>query len=271
MNGQERNKQSLEALFSANDNSRRPIKSDLNVEDEAAYWDGLEDAACGLAPADEDDPSYMKGYRNGKKRSGRESYADKIYNDELASSRKPIKSNAYTDGYDAYYNRLEKSDNPYFKAANPIEQQEWERGWKVAEQDYMAQLFAAQEEDEMLYNSRRPIKSERVTNGGKFTDVMFELINELKLKKDYRITRPSWNNFDFDHKYRDGSFIIYIDEKSQVVYGSTLGFGEQDNDIFKYETEKINVDSYSLKRECRKVIIDCMNYLNNTIGIVSFE
>ena len=67
--------------------SRKPVKSDLNVEDEAAYWDGLEDAACGLAPADEDDPSYMKGYRNGKKRSGRKSYADKIY-DELASSRR---------------------------------------------------------------------------------------------------------------------------------------------------------------------------------------
>ena len=120
-------------------------------------------------------------------------------------------------------------------------------------------------------SSRKPIKSERVTNGGRFTDVMFELINELKLKKDYRITRPSWDNFDFDHKYRDGSFSIYINEKSQVVYGSVVGFGEHDNDVFKYETEKVNVDSYNLKRECRKIIIDCMNYLDNTIGIVSFE
>lgn len=76
------------ADYSSFFNSRRPVKSDLNVEDEAAYWDGLEDAACGLAPADEDDPSYMKGYRNGKKRSGRKSYADKICNDELASSRR---------------------------------------------------------------------------------------------------------------------------------------------------------------------------------------
>ena len=122
-----------------------------------------------------------------------------------------------------------------------------------------------------LNNSRKPIKSERVTNGGKFTNVMFELINELKLKKDYQITRPSWDNFDFSHKYRDGSFTIYIDEKSQVVYGSVLGFGEHDNDVFNYETEKVNVDSYNLKRECRRIIIDCMNYLDNTIEIVSFE
>ena len=39
----------------------------------------------------------------------------------------------------------------------------------------------------------------------------------------------------------------------------------------QYKTEKVNVDSYNLKRECRKIIIDCTNYLNNTIGIVSFE
>jgi len=78
----------------------------------------------------------------------------------MRKSRRLIKSNAYTDGYDAYYNRLEKSDNPYFKAANPIEQQEWERGWDVAEQDYKARLFGAQEEDEMLYNSHRPVMSD---------------------------------------------------------------------------------------------------------------
>lgn len=72
-------------------------------------------------------------------------------------SRKLIKSNVFTEGYDAYYNKLEKSDNPYFESANPIEHQEWERGWKVAEEDYMSELFGAQEED-FIVNSSYGVK-----------------------------------------------------------------------------------------------------------------
>ncbi len=77
----------------------------------------------------------------------------------IQSSRRPIKSNAYTDGYDAYYDCLEKSDNPYFSASEPIEYQEWERGWKVAEQDYLSwsaeedYISRSAEEDDMLYNN----------------------------------------------------------------------------------------------------------------------
>jgi hypothetical protein len=143
MNGQERNKQSLEALFSARDDSR-----------------------------------------------------------------KPIESNAYTDGYDAYYNRLEESDNPYFKAANPIEQQEWERGWKVAEQDYMAQLFGAQEGNEMLYNSRRPIKSAS-SEGKVLKEVMDDIGCTIQLIElpngKYKVT-DNWQTEDICDTYDEAKF-----------------------------------------------------------------
>ena len=68
--------------------SRKSIKSDLNVSDEAAYWDGMEDGINGLNPADEDDPDYMKGWRNGRKRLEGHNYKNRILDDTLASSKK---------------------------------------------------------------------------------------------------------------------------------------------------------------------------------------
>ena len=68
--------------------SRKSIKSDLNVNDEAAYWDGMEDGINGLNPADEDDPDYMKGWRNGRKRLEGHNYKNRILDDTLASSKK---------------------------------------------------------------------------------------------------------------------------------------------------------------------------------------
>ena len=188
MNGQERNKQSLEALFSARDDSRRPIKSGnapaKGSDSEKLFTKISRKVPSAKIKGNNEEGHYIEIPNDGKVSEnymnslsedllydGYKVIDDKIriyfdegdfgtYSSNLNSSRRLIKSNAYTDGYDAYYNRLEKSDNPYFKAANPIEQQEWERGWDVAEQDYKAQLFGAQEEDEMLYNSHRPVKSD---------------------------------------------------------------------------------------------------------------
>ena len=112
---------------------------------------------------------------------------------------------------------------------------------------------------------------EELVNDSLFTDIGFDLIKKLKLKKNYNITRPSWDNFDFDHKYRDASFTIWIDKINQKVYGDVLGFGEGEHDIFKYETEHLSVDSYNLEKELKKVIEDCVWYIDNTVGITSFE
>lgn len=140
-----RNEESLQALFNSNESGWCFIFG----TDKASVF--------------EKDGRYMVEYSYGNQVSNPEYFDDKEtakeYAIDLSQSRKPIKSNAYTDGYDAYFNRLEKSDNPYFKVTDPIEYQEWDRGWKMAEDDYMAKLFDLQDDSMELYNSRRPIKS----------------------------------------------------------------------------------------------------------------
>ena len=76
---------------------------------------------------------------------------------QIFNSRRPIKSNAYTDGYDAYYKGLDKEDNP-LKRGLTEQFEDWNRGWEDAEEEYMSKLF------------HRPIKSEYDSDDSNVTE-----------------------------------------------------------------------------------------------------
>lgn len=116
---------------------------------------------------------------------------------------------------------------------------------------------------------KKSLKEEKVTEGGFYSDVMFDLIKKLKLKKEYDVQRPSWGVFDFSNKNKDVKFGIYFDEDNQTLYGDVLGFS--DTDTFKYKTDIVDVDSFNIMKECKNIVEECLYFIEHNNKITIFE
>ena len=136
---------------------------------------------------------------------------------------------------------------------------------------------ASSESDEDDYyeskkSVKRSLKEEKVTDS-LFQNVVFSMIKKFKLKKEYDIERPSWSVFNFRHKNKDAQFAITFDERGHgdFLYGEVLAFGDEKDDIFKYKTDEVKVDSYNIEKECSNIIADCLAFIDANKKITIFE
>ena len=116
------------------------------------------------------------------------------------------------------------------------------------------------------------LKEEKATDS-LFEDVVFSMIKKFKLKKEYDVERPSWTVFNFRHKNKDAQFSITFDERGHgdFLYGDVLAFGDEKDDIFKYKTDEVKVDSYNIEKECSNIIADCLAFIDTNKKITIFE
>lgn len=121
-------------------------------------------------------------------------------------------------------------------------------------------------------SAKKSLKEEKVTDS-LFTDVGFSMIKKFKLKKEYDVERPSWTVFNFRHKNKDAQFAITFDERGHgdFLYGDVLAFGDEKDDIFKYKTDEVKVDSYNIEKECSNIIADCLAFIDSNKKITIFE
>ena len=118
---------------------------------------------------------------------------------------------------------------------------------------------------------RKNLKEEKVTDS-LFDDVVFSMIKKFKLKKEYDVERPSWTVFNFRHKNKDAQFGITFDKyNNDSLYGDVLAFGDEKDDIFKYKTDEVKVDSYNIEKECLNIIADCLAFIDTNKKITIFE
>lgn len=119
---------------------------------------------------------------------------------------------------------------------------------------------------------KRSLKEEKATDS-LFEDVIFSMIKKFKLKKEYDVERPSWSVFNFRHKNKDAQFAITFDERGHgdFLYGEVLAFGDEKDDIFKYKTDEVKVDSYNIEKECSNIIADCLAFIDANKKITIFE
>ncbi len=119
---------------------------------------------------------------------------------------------------------------------------------------------------------RNSLKEEKATDS-LFEDVVFSMIKKFKLKKEYDVERPSWTVFNFRHKNKDAQFAITFDERGHgdFLYGEVLAFGDEKDDIFKYKTDEVKVDSYNIEKECSNIIADCLAFIDTNKKITIFE
>ena len=136
---------------------------------------------------------------------------------------------------------------------------------------------ASSESDEDDYyeskkSVRKNLKEEKVTDS-LFQNVVFSMIKKFKLKKEYDVERPSWSVFNFRHKNKDAQFAITFDERGHgdFLYGEVLAFGDEKDDIFKYKTDEVKVDSYNIEKECSNIIADCLAFIDANKKITIFE
>ena len=136
---------------------------------------------------------------------------------------------------------------------------------------------ASSESDEDDYyeskkSVKRSLKEEKVTDS-LFQNVVFSMIKKFKLKKEYDVERPSWSVFNFRHKNKDAQFAITFDERGHgdFLYGEVLAFGDEKDDIFKYKTDEVKVDSYNIEKECSNIIADCLAFIDANKKITIFE
>ena len=121
-------------------------------------------------------------------------------------------------------------------------------------------------------SARKSLKEEKATDS-LFEDVIFSMIKKFKLKKEYDVERPSWTVFNFRHKNKDAQFAITFDERGHgdFLYGEVLAFGDEKDDIFKYKTDEVKVDSYNIEKECSNIIADCLAFIDANKKITIFE
>lgn len=142
---------------------------------------------------------------------------------------------------------------------------------------FVAYDIASSESDEDDFyeskkSARKSLKEEKVTDS-LFSDVVFSMIKKFKLKKEYDVERPSWYVFNFRHKNKDAQFAITFDKRDygDFLYGDVLAFGDEKDDIFKYKTDEVKVDSYNIEKECLNIIADCLAFINTNKKITIFE
>ena len=140
-----------------------------------------------------------------------------------------------------------------------------------------AYYVASSESDEDDYyeskkSAKRSLKEEKVTDS-LFQNIVFSMIKKFKLKKEYDVERPSWSVFNFRHKNKDAQFAITFDERGHgdFLYGEVLAFGDEKDDIFKYKTDEVKVDSYNIEKECSNIIADCLAFIDANKKITIFE
>lgn len=121
-------------------------------------------------------------------------------------------------------------------------------------------------------SARKSLKEEKATDS-LFEDVVFSMIKKFKLKKEYDVERPSWTVFNFRHKNKDAQFAITFDERGygDFLYGEVLAFGDEKDDIFKYKTDEVKINSYDIEKECSNIINDCLIFINTNKKITIFE
>lgn len=136
---------------------------------------------------------------------------------------------------------------------------------------------ASSESDEDDYyeskkSARKSLKEEKATDS-LFEDVVFSMIKKFKLKKEYDVERPSWTVFNFRHKNKDAQFAITFDERGHgdFLYGEVLAFGDEKDDIFKYKTDEVKINSYNIEKECSNIIADCLAFIDANKKITIFE
>lgn len=126
--------------------------------------------------------------------------------------------------------------------------------------------------EESKKSVKRSLKEEKVTDS-LFQNIVFSMIKKFKLKKEYDVERPSWSVFNFRHKNKDAQFAITFDERGHgdFLYGEVLAFGDEKDDIFKYKTDEVKVDSYNIEKECSNIIADCLAFIDANKKITIFE
>lgn len=137
---------------------------------------------------------------------------------------------------------------------------------RIAEHSYDDVIFESKK------SARKSLKEEKATDS-LFEDVVFSMIKKFKLKKEYDVERPSWTVFNFRHKNKDAQFAITFDERGHgdFLYGEVLAFGDEKDDIFKYKTDEVKVDSYNIEKECSNIIADCLAFIDANKKITIFE
>lgn len=137
-------------------------------------------------------------------------------------------------------------------------------------------VASSESDEDDFYESKksvkRSLKEEKVTDS-LFQNVVFSMIKKFKLKKEYDVERPSWSVFNFRHKNKDAQFAITFDERGHgdFLYGEVLAFGDEKDDIFKYKTDEVKVDSYNIEKECSNIIADCLAFIDANKKITIFE
>lgn len=131
--------------------------------------------------------------------------------------------------------------------------------------------------DDVIFESKKSarknsLKEEKVTDS-LFEDIVFSMIKKFKLKKEYDVERPSWTVFNFRHKNKDAQFAITFDERGygDFLYGEVLAFGDEKDDIFKYKTDEVKINSYDIEKECSNIIADCFTFIDTNKKITIFE
>lgn len=137
---------------------------------------------------------------------------------------------------------------------------------RIAEHSYDDVIFESKK------SVKRSLKEEKVTDS-LFQNIVFSMIKKFKLKKEYDVERPSWSVFNFRHKNKDAQFAITFDERGHgdFLYGEVLAFGDEKDDIFKYKTDEVKVDSYNIEKECSNIIADCLAFIDVNKKITIFE
>lgn len=137
---------------------------------------------------------------------------------------------------------------------------------RIAEHSYDDVIFESKK------SARKSLKEEKATDS-LFEDVVFSMIKKFKLKKEYDVERPSWTVFNFRHKNKDAQFAITFDERGygDFLYGEVLAFGDEKDDIFKYKTDEVKINSYDIEKECSNIIADCFTFIDTNKKITIFE
>lgn len=137
-------------------------------------------------------------------------------------------------------------------------------------------VASSESDEDNFYESkksaRKSLKEEKATDS-LFEDVVFSMIKKFKLKKEYDVERPSWSVFNFRHKNKDAQFAITFDKRGHgdFLYGDVLAFGDEKDDIFKYKTDEVKIDSYNIEKECSNIIADCLAFIDTNKKITIFE
>lgn len=222
---------------------------------------------------------YVDTLEQAKDRIAEHSYDDVIF-ESKKSARKNLKEgiSAFNKAIAKKYNETEpNSVGQYYLDWRFDLHDEKDNIEAIADRCGVAVEFQSDEGyfevfEESKKSVKRSLKEEKVTDS-LFQNIVFSMIKKFKLKKEYDVERPSWSVFNFRHKNKDAQFAITFDERGHgdFLYGEVLAFGDEKDDIFKYKTDEVKVDSYNIEKECSNIIADCLAFIDANKKITIFE